>query len=111
MVCYTAQDAGAPHHGYIDKKKENVIFTPLCLGDTLSDWNHIRYRVSHQLGEPTSKFSLKIGTQKGSLKANSSIKFGGNMMNGSGFMIDYLRKARSIYCHTYRLRKPLHGMS
>ena len=32
-----AQEAGVPHRGYIDRKKENVIFTPLYLGDNLSD--------------------------------------------------------------------------
>ena len=34
-----AQEAGTPHHGYIERKKENIIFTPLYLGDTLSDWD------------------------------------------------------------------------
>ena len=48
-----AQEAGAPHRGYINRKKENVIFTPLYLGDTLSDWNQIYYRVAHKLGEST----------------------------------------------------------
>ena len=38
-VCHAAQEAGAPHRGYIDKKKENIIFTLLYLGDPLSDWN------------------------------------------------------------------------
>ena len=37
IVCLAAQEAGAPHRGYIDRKtsrkKENVIFTPLHLGD------------------------------------------------------------------------------
>ena len=31
-----AQEAGASHRGYIDRKKENVIFTPLYLGDPLA---------------------------------------------------------------------------
>jgi len=26
-VCRAAQEAGAPHHEYIDRKKENAIFT------------------------------------------------------------------------------------
>ena len=39
IVCRAAQQSGAPHRGYIDKKKENVIFTLLYLGDQLSDWN------------------------------------------------------------------------
>ena len=51
IVCRAAQEAGAPHRGYIDRKKENVIFTPLYLGDTLSDWNQIFYNVSRQPGE------------------------------------------------------------
>ena len=53
IVCRTTQEAGAPHYGYIDRKKENVIFTLLYLGDPLSDWNHICYRVARQSGEST----------------------------------------------------------
>ena len=93
-----AQEAGTPHRGYIDRKKENVIFTLLeetkhhfhpfvcvkisscqythgvarrllgphdtlsCvliiytllyLGDPLSDWNQICYRVARQPAEST----------------------------------------------------------
>ena len=46
IVCRAAQEAGAPHREYTDRKKENVIFTHLYLGDTLSDWNQICYRVA-----------------------------------------------------------------
>ena len=53
IVCRAAQEAGTPHHGYIDRKKENVIFTPLYLGDPLSDWNQIYYSVARQPGEST----------------------------------------------------------
>ena len=53
IVCHAAQKAGTPHRGYIDRKKENVIFTLLYLGDPLSNWNQICYKVSHQPGEPT----------------------------------------------------------
>ena len=49
--------------------------------------------------------ALKFGTQKGSPKAHPSIKFGPNPMNGSGVMIDYLRKTRSICCHAYRVNR------
>ena len=45
--------------------------------------------------------ALKFGTQKGGPKANPSIKFGANPMNGSGVMTDYSRKTRSICCHAY----------
>ena len=38
---------------YIDRKNENVIFTPLYLGDHLSDWNQICYTVARQPGEST----------------------------------------------------------
>ena len=38
IVCRAAQEAGAPHREHIDRKKENVIFTHLYLGDTSSDW-------------------------------------------------------------------------
>ena len=37
VVCHAAQEAGAPHRKYIYRKKENVIFTLLYLGDSLSD--------------------------------------------------------------------------
>ena len=49
--------------------------------------------------------ALKFGTQKGSTKANPSIKFGTNPMNGSGVMTDYSRKTRSICCHAYRVNR------
>ena len=29
IVCRAAQEAGAPHHEYINRKKENAIFTPM----------------------------------------------------------------------------------
>ena len=29
VVCRMAQEAGAPHHEYINRKKENTIFKPL----------------------------------------------------------------------------------
>ena len=48
---------------------------------------------------------LKFGTQKGSPKANPSIKFGTNPMNGSGVMTNYSRKTRSICCHAYRVNR------
>ena len=47
-MCRAAQEAGAPHREYIDRKNENVIFTPLYLGDHLSDWNQICYTVARQ---------------------------------------------------------------
>ena len=53
IVCRAAQEAGAPHREYIDRKNENVIFTPLYLGDHLSDWNHICYTVARQPREST----------------------------------------------------------
>ena len=49
--------------------------------------------------------TLKFSTQKGSPKANPSIKFGTNPMNGSGVMTDYPRKTRSICCHAYRVNR------
>ena len=36
VVCRAAQEAGAPHREYIDRKNENVIFTPLLGSAT---WN------------------------------------------------------------------------
>ena len=41
--------------------------------------------------------ALKVGTHKGSPKKNPSIKFGANAVNGSGVMIDYAHKTRSIF--------------
>ena len=52
-MCRAAQEANAPRRGYIDRKKENVIFTPLYVGDALSDWNQMCRRVARQLGEST----------------------------------------------------------
>ena len=49
--------------------------------------------------------AMKFGTQKGSPKANPSIKFGTNPMNGSGVITDYSSKARSICCHAYRVNR------
>ena len=49
--------------------------------------------------------ALKFGTQKGSTKANPSIKFGANPVNDSGVMTDYSRKTRSICCHAYRVNR------
>ena len=148
-VCRAAQEAGAPHREYIDRKNENVIFTPFYLGDHLSDWNQICCTVTRQSTESTfqilrkslppfpryelpkfrffssfffffvfshtcknccnkqtrTPIALKFGTQKGSPKANASIKFGTNPMNGSGVMTDYSRKTRSICCHAYRVNR------
>ena len=53
VVCRAAQEAGAPHREYIDRKNKNVIFTPLYLGDHLSDWNQICYTVARQPREST----------------------------------------------------------
>ena len=53
VVCRVAQEASAPHREYIYRKKENVIFTPLYLGDPLSNWNQICYTVARQPGEST----------------------------------------------------------
>ena len=147
-MCRAAQEAGAPHREYIDRKKENVIFTPLYLGDSLSDWNQIllqRFPPARGVYIPNLKetataiaeiraakvsicflrfffvfshtckncyktqtrtpIALKFSTQKGSPKANPSINFGANPMNGSGVMTDYSRKTRSICCHAYRVNR------
>ena len=53
VVFRAAQEAGAPHREYIDRKNENVIFTPLYLGDHLSDWNQICDTVARQPREST----------------------------------------------------------
>ena len=47
------------HRGYIDKKKENVIFTLLYLSDRLTDWNQICYTVVRQLGESAYQIGRK----------------------------------------------------
>ena len=52
-----------------------------------------------------TQIAMKFGTQKGSPKANPSIKFGTNPMNGSGVMTDYSHKTRSICCHAYRVNR------
>ena len=50
IVCRAAQEAGAPHREYINRKKENAIFTPMYLCDPLFDWNQICWRRAAQLG-------------------------------------------------------------
>ena len=49
--------------------------------------------------------AMKFGTQKGSPKANPSIKFGTNPMDGSGVVTDYSRKTRSICCQAYGVNR------
>ena len=58
-MCHAAQEAGTSHHGYIDRKKENVIFTPLYLGDPLSDWNQSCYRIAYLPARRVSIPNLK----------------------------------------------------
>ena len=53
VVCRAAQEAARHTREYIDRKNENVIFTPLYLGDHLSDWNQICYTVARQPREST----------------------------------------------------------
>ena len=50
-----AQEASVPHHEYIDKKKENMIFTHMLLCD-LSDWNLICRKVPPRQGNLQTKF-------------------------------------------------------
>ena len=50
--------------------------------------------------------ALKFGTQKGSPKANPSIKFGAHPMNDSGVMTDYSRSAAPAFvgsCNSARI--------
>ena len=49
--------------------------------------------------------ALKVSTQKGSPKANRSMTFGANPMNGSGVMTDHSHKTRLICCHAYRVNR------
>ena len=55
IECCAAQEASAPHRRYIDRKKENVTFTPLYLGAPLYNWNQICYRVARQPGKSTNQ--------------------------------------------------------
>ena len=59
VVCRAAQEAGAQHRKYIYRKKENVIFTPLYLGDPVFDWNQTCYKVARQPGESTFQIGSK----------------------------------------------------
>ena len=52
VVCRAAQEAGAPHREYIDRKNENVIFTP-CI-------SVITYRIG-------TKFATQLPASQGSL--------------------------------------------
>ena len=149
-MIHAAQEVGAPHRGYIDRKKENVIFTlfyprslirlepnllqscPPAKGVYTPNLKEIVPAISEIRAAKISIFllrfcsfffvvshtckncyktqtrtpvALKFGTQKGSPKANSSITFGANPMNGSRVITDYARKTRSICCHAYRVNR------
>ena len=58
----------------------------------------IAIKCKHILRSP-----INLAHRKGVQKANPSIKFGANPMNGSEFMTDYSRKIRSICCQVYRV--------
>ena len=146
-MCRAAQEASAPHRGYIDRKKENVIFTPLYLGEpnllqgfllargvyipnlkentpaiskiqaakVLSFFSVFSFFVcvcvflhtckNYYKMQTRTPIALKFGIQKRNPKANPSITFGANAMNGSGVMTDYSRRTRSICCHAYRVNR------
>ena len=53
IVCRAAQEASTPQRGYIERKKENIIFILLFLSDPLFDWIQICNRVARQPGEST----------------------------------------------------------
>jgi len=44
---------------------------------------------------------LKFGTHIGGLKANTSIKFGVNLINNEGVIGNFTHKAK---CHTYKVK-------
>ena len=46
---------------------------------------------------------LKFGTPIGGLKANTSIKFGINMINIHRVISDFAHKEKSNFCHAYRV--------
>ena len=150
-MCRAAQEAGAPHREYNDRKTKTS-FSHLCIsvityligtkfatqlpasqGSLHSKFEGNRYKPFPRYELPKFRFfffvffffffvfshtckncyntqtrtpiALKFGTQKGSPKANPSINFGTNPMNGSGVMTDYSRKTRSICCHAYRVNR------
>ena len=53
LAKFQHQEASMPHCEYIDRKKENMIFTPLYLRDPSSDWNQFCCRGALQVGHPT----------------------------------------------------------
>ena len=48
---------------------------------------------------------LKFGTHIGGLKANTSIKFGINLYIIQGAINNLMHKAKSNFCHTYRVNR------
>ena len=48
-----------------------------------------------------ASFWLKFGTHIGGLKANTSIKFGVNLINNEGVISDFTHKATLNFCHAY----------
>ena len=79
-----------------------VFFSSFFFSSSLSFSHTCKNCYNKQTRTP---IALKFGTQKGSPKANPSINFGTNPMNGSGVMTNYSRKTRSICCHTYRVNR------
>jgi len=63
--------------------------------------------VSILTGTTNSRFSCmcgaKFGTCIGGLKANTSIKFGVNLINNEGVISDFTHKAKLNFCHAYRV--------
>ena len=48
---------------------------------------------------------LKFGTYIGGLKANIGINFGVNLINIQGVISNFMHKAKSNFCHFYRVNR------
>ena len=48
-----------------------------------------------------ASFWLKFGTHIGGLKANTSIKFGVNLINNEGVISNFTYKSMLNFCHAY----------
>ena len=48
---------------------------------------------------------LKFGSHIVGLKANNSIKFGVNLIEIQGIISNFMHKAKSNICHTYRVNR------
>ena len=109
FATYLSASQGSLHSKFEGNRSSHFRDTS-CQSFVFFSWFFFFFVFSHTCKNCYNKqmrtsIALKFGTQKGSPKANPSIKVGTNPINGSGVMTDYSRKTRSICCHAYRVNR------